>query len=83
VKTRCNMVNKNIAVIRRPSVETAAAPLALGRLEAQTGYLAVFADDLDRYSRTKGALRFPVDNPLPKALVKKLIAVRQRQLATP
>jgi hypothetical protein len=26
-------------------------------------------------------LRFPVDKPLPKALVKKLIAVRRRQLA--
>jgi uncharacterized protein YdhG (YjbR/CyaY superfamily) len=36
--------------------------------------------DLDEYSATKGTLQFPIDQPLPKALVKKLIAVRRRQL---
>ena len=36
--------------------------------------------DLDRYSGSKGTLQFPIDRPLPKALVKKLIAVRRRQL---
>jgi uncharacterized protein YdhG (YjbR/CyaY superfamily) len=37
-------------------------------------------DDLTQYSASKGTLQFPIDTPLPKALVKKLIAVRQRQL---
>ena len=32
--------------------------------------------DLEGYSMTKSALHFPVDRPLPKTLVKKLIAVR-------
>jgi len=42
--------------------------------------LPEMADDLVGYVTSKGALRFSVDEPLPKALVKKLIAVRQRQL---
>lgn len=30
--------------------------------------------------QTKSALHFPVDKPLPKALVKKLISVRMREI---
>ena len=37
------------------------------------------ADELAGYKRSSGALQFPVDKPLPKALVKKLVAVRMRQ----
>jgi uncharacterized protein YdhG (YjbR/CyaY superfamily) len=33
-------------------------------------------DELDGYAMTKSSLHFPVDQPLPKALVKKLIGVR-------
>jgi len=36
-------------------------------------------DALSGYTTSSGALRFPVDRPLPKALVRKLIAVRRRQ----
>ena len=32
--------------------------------------------DLEGYTVTKSALHFPIDRPLPKALVEKLIAVR-------
>ena len=35
--------------------------------------------DLDGYSRTKGALRFPIDEPLPDELVEKLVRVRLAQ----
>jgi len=38
--------------------------------------LSDLADDLEGYTMTKSALHFPVDRPLPKTLVKKLIAVR-------
>ena len=38
--------------------------------------LGQLADELDGYSTTKSALHFPVDRPLPKLLVKKLIALR-------
>ena len=36
-------------------------------------------DDLEGYATSTGALRFPVDLPLPPPLVQKLIAVRPRQ----
>jgi uncharacterized protein YdhG (YjbR/CyaY superfamily) len=42
--------------------------------------LPELADDLVGYTTSKGTLQFAVDKPLPKALVKKLIAVRRRQL---
>ena len=36
-------------------------------------------DEIAQYKTSSGALQFPVDRPLPKALVRKLIAVRRRQ----
>jgi uncharacterized protein YdhG (YjbR/CyaY superfamily) len=38
------------------------------------------ADELTGYSGTKSALHFPVDEPLPKPLVRKLIAARLEEL---
>jgi uncharacterized protein YdhG (YjbR/CyaY superfamily) len=38
--------------------------------------LGQLAGELESYTMTRSALHFPVDRPLPKALVKKLIAVR-------
>jgi uncharacterized protein YdhG (YjbR/CyaY superfamily) len=38
--------------------------------------LSRLTDELTGYSGTKSALHFPVDEPLPKALVAKLIAAR-------
>ncbi|TPV95335.1 MAG: DUF1801 domain-containing protein [Myxococcales bacterium FL481] len=37
------------------------------------------ASDLEGYQWSKGALRFPVDRPLPRSLVKKLIAARRAE----
>jgi len=37
------------------------------------------AEDLAGYERSSGALRFPIDRPLPPDLVEKLIAVRLQQ----
>ena len=45
--------------------------------------LPELADDLAAYTTSKGTLQFAVDKPLPKALVKKLIMVRRRQLSDP
>jgi uncharacterized protein YdhG (YjbR/CyaY superfamily) len=44
--------------------------------------LAELADDVAGYVTSKGALQFSIDKPLPKTLVKKLIAVRLRDIAT-
>jgi uncharacterized protein YdhG (YjbR/CyaY superfamily) len=38
--------------------------------------LAQLGGELDDYATTKSSLHFPVDRPLPKALVERLIAVR-------
>jgi uncharacterized protein YdhG (YjbR/CyaY superfamily) len=38
--------------------------------------LPQLADQLSGYTMTKSALHFPVDRPLPKSLVRKLIATR-------
>ena len=38
------------------------------------------ADDLAGYDSTTGSLHFPIDQPLPKALVKKLIAIRLKEV---
>jgi uncharacterized protein YdhG (YjbR/CyaY superfamily) len=37
------------------------------------------AEELADYQKSSGALRFPIDQPLPADLVQKLIAVRMRQ----
>jgi uncharacterized protein YdhG (YjbR/CyaY superfamily) len=41
--------------------------------------LGALTEDLQGYTMTKSALHFPVDRPLPKPLVEKLIAVRLGQ----
>jgi uncharacterized protein YdhG (YjbR/CyaY superfamily) len=38
------------------------------------------SDDLAGYKSTPGSLHFPIDKPLPKALVKKLIAARLKEV---
>ena len=37
------------------------------------------AEELAGYAKSSGALRFPVDQPLPPKLVEKLVTVRLRQ----
>jgi glycerol-3-phosphate O-acyltransferase len=51
--------------------------LAASRLIAEQ---AMLTDELEAYTMTKSSLHFPVDRPLPKALVTKLIAVRLREI---
>jgi uncharacterized protein YdhG (YjbR/CyaY superfamily) len=42
--------------------------------------LAELAGDVGGYVTSKGALQFSIDKSLPKSLVKKLIAVRLKQV---
>lgn len=39
----------------------------------------VLRNDLASFKTSTGALQFPVDRPLPKTLVRKLIAIRKKQ----
>ena len=43
--------------------------------------LTTIPDDVAAYETSKGALKFAVDTPLPKRLVKKLIDARMRELS--
>jgi uncharacterized protein YdhG (YjbR/CyaY superfamily) len=45
--------------------------------------LEQLGDDLAGYSMSKGALRFPVNEALPDALVHKLVTIRLDQLHRP
>jgi uncharacterized protein YdhG (YjbR/CyaY superfamily) len=47
--------------------------------------LPALTEDTAGYDQTKGSLHFPVDEPLPRELIRKLIHTRMRQagLATP
>jgi uncharacterized protein YdhG (YjbR/CyaY superfamily) len=42
--------------------------------------LAELGDDVAAYETSKGSLKFAVDHPLPKRLVKKLVTTRLREL---
>jgi uncharacterized protein YdhG (YjbR/CyaY superfamily) len=42
--------------------------------------LPALASELEGYTMTKSALHFPVDRPLPKTLVRKLIAARRSEV---
>jgi uncharacterized protein YdhG (YjbR/CyaY superfamily) len=42
--------------------------------------VATLADDVAAYETSKASLRFAVDKPLPKQLVKKLVTTRMREL---
>jgi len=43
--------------------------------------LGQLVDELAGYTKTKGSLHFHVDRPLPKALVRKLIALRLAEVS--
>jgi uncharacterized protein YdhG (YjbR/CyaY superfamily) len=45
--------------------------------------LGQLGEELAGYTMTKSALHFPVDRPLPKALVEKLIQVRLAEVDRP
>ena len=52
----------------------------LSYLPCSGSVLSQLTDALAGYEMTKSALHFPVDRPLPKALVRRLIAVRLGEL---
>jgi uncharacterized protein YdhG (YjbR/CyaY superfamily) len=52
----------------------------LSYLPFSASVLAQLGDELKGYTMTKSALHFPVDRPLPRTLVQKLIAVRLEEV---
>lgn len=41
--------------------------------------LPALADETRGYAQTSGSLHFPIDTPLPRPLIKKLLTTRMRQ----
>lgn len=42
--------------------------------------MEAFKDELAKYATGKGSIQFPYDKPLPKALIRKIAALRVREL---
>lgn len=64
----------------RTVVGFAAFTRHLSYLPHSGSVLPALATELAGYTRTKSALHFPVDQPLPAALVRTLIETRLREL---
>ena len=45
--------------------------------------IARLAEETEGYSKTKGSLHFPIDQPLPEGLVRKLLDVRMAEAFGP
>lgn len=58
----------------------AAFPGHLSYLPHSGTVLATLADEVAGYRTSKGALRFPLDEPLPAPLVRTLVTARLREL---
>ena len=56
-------------------------PEHLSYLPFSGSVLSELAGELEGYTMTKSALHFSVDRPLPKTLVRKLIAARRSKAA--
>ena len=54
----------------------AAHPNHCGLYPMSPEVIVAFQDELKGYQTSKGAIRFPVDKPLPAALVRKLVKAR-------
>jgi uncharacterized protein YdhG (YjbR/CyaY superfamily) len=47
---------------------------------ASGGVTKLLGKELEKYQTAKGTIQFPLDKPLPAALVKKLIAARLQEI---
>jgi len=48
----------------------------IGFYPASSEAIAAFADDLAGYECSKGAIRFPLDRPMPTALIERIVRYR-------
>jgi uncharacterized protein YdhG (YjbR/CyaY superfamily) len=63
---------------RRILVTFAAHRHHIGFYPTPSAVLA-FADDLSAYVTAKGSIQFPLDKPVPRALIRKITAFRVRE----
>jgi uncharacterized protein YdhG (YjbR/CyaY superfamily) len=67
-------------VAGKPVAGIAAFKNHLSYLPHSGSVLTTLANEVARYERSKGALRFDIGKPLPKGLVRKLVRTRMREL---
>jgi uncharacterized protein YdhG (YjbR/CyaY superfamily) len=41
--------------------------------------IRVFKDEISEYKNSKGAVQFPIDKPLPRALISKIVKFRAKE----
>lgn len=56
----------------------AAAKAHIGFYPGDSTTTTVFKDELAEYKTSKGAIQFPIDQPIPEKLVKKIVKYRIR-----
>jgi uncharacterized protein YdhG (YjbR/CyaY superfamily) len=64
----------------KPVAGFAAFKHHLSYLPHSGSVLPALGDEVRQFEQTKGSLHFAIDKPLPKRLVKQLVATRMRQL---
>ncbi|MEA5031892.1 MAG: DUF1801 domain-containing protein [Sphaerochaeta sp.] len=64
--------------LKKNLVHFAAAKNHIGLYPAPSGVQA-FKDELAPYKTSKGAIQFPLDNPLPKDLITRIVAFRVKE----
>lgn len=62
--------------LKRPLVSYGAARNHCALYVMSPAVMAALADELRGYDTSKGTVRFPIDQPLPAGLVKKLVQAR-------
>jgi uncharacterized protein YdhG (YjbR/CyaY superfamily) len=67
----------------RPIAGFAAFKNHLSYLPHSGSVLGELSEEVAGYVTSKGALQFPTDKPLPKALVERLIAIRLKEVLQP
>ena len=63
----------------KPLVYFAAFKKHIGFYALPTGHLE-FKDELSHYKQGKGSVQFPLNNPIPFDLIKKILAVRVKEV---
>ncbi len=67
---------------RMPSFHDNGVLVYFGAFKSHIGFyptasgIAAFPDDLKRYETSKGAVQLPLDEPLPAALITKIVKLR-------
>lgn len=64
---------------KKPLVYFGAFPHHIGFYATPEGH-AGFSEELSKYKQGKGSVQFPLDQPLPEDLVKRMVSFKKQQL---